>query len=79
MKVIFTPRLRKLSAYHYDRGPSVDDQPNFINRDKDNQGTTILLEDNACPESASEMKKRWKKKKKAPIDTVEEEMPKESL
>ena len=76
MKVILSTELKKLSYTH---GPDIQDQPGFINRDKDQQGTTILLEDNACPESASEMKKRWKKKKKAPIDTVEEEMPKESL
>ena len=77
MKVIFTSGLRKLSYIH---GPDVQDQPGFVHRDKDQQGTTILLEDNACPESVSEIKKRWKKKKKKKsIDTVEEEMPKESL
>jgi len=80
MKVIFTECLRKTSKYHYDRGPSVDDQPNFINRDKQQEGDVMFLDYNEGPESATTIKKRWNKKKtKDKKDLIEEEMPKGSL
>jgi hypothetical protein len=75
MKTIQTENFIKLSKY-YDRGPSVDDQPGFVNRDNEGQGTAILL-DNASPESEEDIKKRWKRRKRRKIKT--EKMPQGSI
>ncbi|MFA5598972.1 MAG: hypothetical protein WDA06_00110 [Phenylobacterium sp.] len=52
---------------------SVDDQPNFINRDVKEQGSTLFLD---SPNDEASIVERWKKKKKKQI---QEEMPKGNL
>ena len=74
MKIIFTSSLLSKKSY----GPSVDDQPNFVNRDTKQEGDVLFLKD-PCPDSEKEVKKRWKRKRKLVKDNVVEEMPKESL
>lgn len=73
MRKIFTSLILNKKAY----GPSVDDQPNFVNRDNQQQGEAIFLNNND-PASEKEIKKRWKKNKKNRCKIVEE-MPKGSL
>ena len=75
MKTIQTENFIKLSKY-YDRGPSVDDQPGFVNRDNEGQGTSILL-DNASPDNEDEIKKRWRRRKRRKIKI--EKMPQGSI
>jgi hypothetical protein len=41
---------------------SVDDQPNFVKRDRKGQGETIFVD--PAPSSESETKKKWTKKRK---------------
>ena len=78
MKIIFTSSIIDKKAY----GPSVDDQPNFVNRDKEQQGDVLFLHYNEGTSSESDIKKKWKKKRCKVRETqnvIEEEMPKESL
>jgi len=79
MKIILTSSLLNKKSY----GPSVDDQPNLVNRDTKQEGDVLFLKD-PCPESEKEVKKRWFKKRKSVKDDsvkddIVEEMPKESL
>jgi hypothetical protein len=76
MKIIFTYSLLNKKSY----GPSVDDQPNFVNRDTKQEGDVLFLKD-PCPDSEDEVKKRWVKKRKPAkdINNIKEEMPKGSL
>lgn len=73
MKIILTNLLKK-TAY----GPSVDDQPNFVDRNTKQEGDVMFLKD-PCPESESDIKKKWIKKRKSNRTNVVEEMPKGSL
>ena len=71
-------RIIKTSKYTHDRGPSVDDQPGFKNRDVDGQGASILGPDDAVPESEDQIIKNWKKKQKTNKDE-KDRIPKNSI
>ena len=70
MKVI------KTAKYMHDRGPSLDDQPNFKNRDVDGQDS--LYGDSVVPDSTDDIIKKWnikehnnkKKKTKIPKNSI---------
>ena len=73
MKILHSPNFTKLSYL------SVDDQPNFINRDRKGQGDTIFID--ALPDSKTQVKERWKKDKKRSRKRREsvEKMPRGSI
>lgn len=74
MKRIITKQAMNKISNSRDKGPSVDDQPNFVNRDRNQQGNVVYLNDG--PDSDEDVKKKFKKKKKK---YKKEEMPKASI
>ena len=67
MKIILTKAYEKLAYL------SVDDQPNFVKRDRPDQGSLFL---DTTPDTKDSIKRKWKKKKRR---KQIEEMPKASL
>jgi hypothetical protein len=64
-------------AKYYDRGPSVDDQPGFVNRDNKGQGWNIFMGEDKLPANEDDIKKRWKRRKRRRV--IPEELPKGSI
>ena len=56
-------KIIKTARYLHDRGPSIDDQPNFKNRDVDGQSS--LYGDNTIPESTDAIIEKWDNKEKS--------------
>jgi hypothetical protein len=78
MKILKTSNFVKVAKYFYDRGPSIDDQPGFVNRDVNLQGRGIFV-DEETPDSKTDIIKRWKRKrKKKPFQEIPDQKIPES-
>ena len=71
MKVI------KTAKYIHDRGPSLDDQPNFKNRDVDGQSS--LYGDAVVPDSTDAIIEKWDTEDKHKKKTKKTKIPKNSI
>lgn len=57
-------KMIKTAAYMNDRGPSVDDQPGFKNRDINGEGASLYNDVSIVPDGPNDIIKKWKSKKR---------------